>query len=167
MTTHTTRLPHRGMPADGLTQALHAEFAARWPGHAPGLDAILHYALVPAGKLLRPQLVALSALAVGGTLERVLPAAVGFKYAHVGSMVHDDIIDTDAVRRGRPATHTQFGTSRAIIAGNALYFAWFSALAECGARGAAPHQVARSLAIQAEAAQEACRGGSRGDRHVR
>lgn len=160
MTVQATWPPTQEVTADGIADALAAELAVRWPAKATGLDAVLHYALLPAGKLLRPTLVALSALAVGGELERVLPAAIGFECAHAGSLVHDDIIDHDTVRRGRPAAHARFPASQAIIAGNALYFAWFSALPECAARGATPHQVARALAIQADAGHEACRGAA-------
>ncbi|MFD8982666.1 polyprenyl synthetase family protein [Streptomyces sp. NPDC059564] len=38
----------------------------------------------------------------------MLPAAVGFEPVHTGSLLHNDIIDQDAVRRGRPAVHAAF-----------------------------------------------------------
>ncbi|MGW4913264.1 polyprenyl synthetase family protein [Streptomyces sp. NPDC004270] len=136
------------------------EFARRWPEHAAGLDAVHRYALLPSGKLLRPHLLARSALAVGGSLEAVLPAAVGFEAAHTGSLLHDDIIDQDALRRGRPAVHAAFGPQMAIVAGNALFFTWFTALAECAAYGIPHQRIVAAMAIQAEAGQQICRGAA-------
>src|SRR5581483_6111011 len=108
--------------APELPALLRAEFSRRWPDGTTGLDAVYHYALIPSGKLLRPLLVVRSALTVGGELFGVLPAAVGIECVHVGSLMHDDIIDKDSTRRGRPAVHTVFGPEQAIVAGNALYF---------------------------------------------
>ncbi|MGW8782597.1 polyprenyl synthetase family protein [Streptomyces sp. NPDC055796] len=136
------------------------EFASRWPEHAVGLDAVHRYALLPSGKLLRPHLLARCALAVGGSLKAVLPAAVGFEAAHTGSLLHDDIIDQDAIRRGRPAVHTAFGPQMAIVAGNALFFTWFTALAECAANGIPHQRIVQAMEIQAQAGQQICRGAA-------
>jgi len=62
------------------------------------------------GKAMRPALTLWSAGAVGGA-ERVayaLPAAAAFELFHTYSIVHDDIIDRDATRRGGPTVHRQF-----------------------------------------------------------
>ncbi|MGW1871675.1 polyprenyl synthetase family protein [Streptomyces mauvecolor] len=40
------------------------------------------------------------------------PAAVGIECAHVGSLVHDDIIDRDTRRRGRASVHSRDGVPR-------------------------------------------------------
>ncbi|MGX1887144.1 polyprenyl synthetase family protein [Streptomyces sp. NPDC055287] len=141
--------------------ALATEFARRWPENAAGLDSVHRYALLPSGKLLRPHLLARSALAVGGSLAAVLPAAVGFEAAHTGSLLHDDIIDQDAIRRGRPAVHAAFGPQMAIVAGNALFFTWFTALAECAAHGIPHERIVAAMEIQAEAGQQICRGAAR------
>jgi geranylgeranyl pyrophosphate synthase len=143
-----------------LTGLLVQEFARRWPEGVAGLDAVHRYALLPSGKLLRPHLVARSALAVGGILEPILPAAVGFEAAHTGSLMHDDIIDRDAVRRGRPAVHAAFGSETALVAGNALFFIWFATLSECAKRGIPSQHIVRAMEIQAEAGQEICRGAT-------
>ncbi|EFL20030.1 predicted protein [Streptomyces sp. C] len=146
--------------SDFLAEVLAKEFTRRWPEHAGGLDAVHRYALLPTGKLLRPRLLALSALAVGGSLRAVLPAAVGFEAAHTGSLLHDDIIDQDALRRGRPAVHTEFGPQMAIVAGNALFFTWFTTLAECAAHGIPHQRIVAAMETQAKAGQQICRGAA-------
>ncbi len=144
--------------AQRLAELLRAEFARRWPGGLMGLNAVYHYALIPSGKLLRPLLLVRSALTVGGDLFRVLPAAVGIECVHVGSLMHDDIIDQDSTRRGRPAVHAMFGHEQAIVAGNALYFSWFAGLAECLRRGIPSDRIAHAMAVQADSGIEVCRG---------
>ncbi|PRW64875.1 family 2 encapsulin nanocompartment cargo protein polyprenyl transferase [Actinopolyspora mortivallis] len=72
------------------------------------------------GKALRPALVLLAAEAVGGTAEQALPAAVAVELVHNFSLIHDDVIDTDATRRHRPTAWSVFGASAAILAGDSL-----------------------------------------------
>jgi len=151
------RADPRQAPVD-VPALLAAEFAARWPDEVHGMDAVHGYALLPTGKLLRPALVVHSALAVGGDAEQVLPAAVGMECVHTGSLVHDDIVDADDERRGRPAVHVAFGPERAIIAGSSLYFAWFAMLAECAGRGVPAERIARAMAVQAESGRAMCQG---------
>ncbi|MER7048449.1 polyprenyl synthetase family protein [Streptomyces jumonjinensis] len=128
---------------------------------ALGLGSAARHALLPAGRLLRPLLLVRSALAVGGAVGPVLPAAVGLECVHAGSLVHDDIIDGDRTRRGRPAVHDRFGPATAIVTGNALFFSWFEALCECAARGVPETRVAAACRIQAEAGRRICEGAAR------
>ena len=60
------------------------------------------------GKALRPVLLVLAALAAGydGELEALLPAAAAVETYHTATLVHDDIIDQDELRRGAPTVHT-------------------------------------------------------------
>ncbi|SOE58217.1 geranylgeranyl diphosphate synthase, type I [Streptomyces sp. OV198] len=150
--------PDPPSPRVEFAELLEAEFGRRWPGRSVGLDAVHRYAMIPPGKLLRPLLVLHAALTVGGELGAVLPAAVGIEGAHVGSLLHDDIIDRDTQRRGRAAVHTEFGPAQAVVAGNALFFSWFAALSECGRLGVPADRVERAMAVQAEAGVAICRG---------
>ncbi|MFJ2033220.1 polyprenyl synthetase family protein [Streptosporangium sp. NPDC087985] len=72
------------------------------------------------GKALRPALAVLSARAAGGNVERCLPAAAAVELVHAFSLLHDDIMDGDRMRRHRPAAWTVFGRSETILAGDAL-----------------------------------------------
>jgi geranylgeranyl diphosphate synthase type I len=132
----------------------------RWPEKSSGLDEICRYALVPCGKLFRPILLLESALAVGGEARAVLPAAVGAECGHVASLIHDDIIDDDDLRRGRPSVQYKFGIGDAIVAGDALIFDMFAGLAECQGRGVPDARVVMALASVARAGVDLCRGQS-------
>src|SRR4030065_443158 len=62
----------------------------------------IEYATLSQGKRLRPLLTILSAESVGGNRERVLSLALAFEFMHTATLFHDDIIDQDEMRRGRP-----------------------------------------------------------------
>jgi geranylgeranyl diphosphate synthase, type I len=72
------------------------------------------------GKFLRAALVMLCGQAVGAAPAAVLPGAVAVEFVHNFSLLHDDIMDNDDHRRGRPSAWVAFGLSDAILAGDAL-----------------------------------------------
>ncbi|MEU0556048.1 family 2 encapsulin nanocompartment cargo protein polyprenyl transferase [Dactylosporangium sp. NPDC006015] len=83
-----------------------------WDEHGRPVDA-------DPGKALRPALVLLGAAAVGGAGQAVT-GAVAVELVHNFSLLHDDVMDGDATRRHRPTAWSVFGTSAAILAGDAL-----------------------------------------------
>jgi geranylgeranyl diphosphate synthase type I len=145
----------------GLIALVEERLEADWSlrGRAR-IDEICHYAVLPGNKLLRPILLLESAGAVGGDVEQLVPAAAGAEAGHVASLVHDDIIDGDQVRRGRPAVHAAFGVDDAIVAGDMLIFYLFLGLAACGSRGVAADRVASAMEAVAQAGLDMCRGQS-------
>ncbi|MFJ3580816.1 polyprenyl synthetase family protein [Streptomyces sp. NPDC090127] len=75
---------------------------------------------VRGGKAVRPALVFLAARAVGGLPESAVPGAVAVELVHDFSLLHDDVIDGDPLRRHRPAAWTVYGVPSAVLAGDAL-----------------------------------------------
>ena len=144
----------------GLIDEVRTRLAGRWAGDPSLLARTCAYAHTPPGKLFRPILLLESALAVGGDPRWALPAAVGAESGHVASLVHDDIIDCDDTRRGRPAVHASFGVGDAIVAGDALIFDLFAGLAECHAAGAPADRVVAALAVVSRCGIDLCRGQS-------
>jgi geranylgeranyl pyrophosphate synthase len=94
---------------------------------------VYEYALLPAGKLFRPKLVAASYQATLGeqTMKRELQNPLSnlsllcsvVEIHHAYTLVHDDLpcMDDDDMRRGRPSTHIQFGQWQALLAGDGLH----------------------------------------------
>lgn len=80
-------------------------------------------------KSVRPALTLLACQAVGGDPRNAHPAAVAVELVHNASLLHDDIIDRDPLRRGRPALWVAKGVPAAILAGDALFFAAVQTLA--------------------------------------
>ena len=137
---------------------LQRELERRWPGGLPNVDGVSRYALLPTGKLLRPLLVVESACAVGGTAEDVVAAALGLEYLHVGSLIHDDVIDGDATRRGRPTVAARYGTPEAIVAGDALIIGTFVAVTEHAGPGLSAERQLAVVHALSRAGVDLCRG---------
>lgn len=73
---------------------------------------------VSGGKRLRP-LFTIVAAATGDVFdERVIDAAAAVELVQVGSLVHDDILDKAATRRGRPTINAVEGVNHAVLAGD-------------------------------------------------
>jgi geranylgeranyl diphosphate synthase, type I len=69
-------------------------------------DSIFSYILSPA-KRLRPCILLMACGSVGGEEREkmAIPAAVGIELFHTWTLVHDDLIDNDHLRRGKPTIH--------------------------------------------------------------
>ncbi len=85
------------------------------------------------GKRLRPVFLMLVFEVLGGeNREMALDVAYALELAHNASLVHDDVIDLDLVRRGRPALWRRIGIGRAVIEGHRIINAAFSTALEKG-----------------------------------
>jgi geranylgeranyl diphosphate synthase type I len=120
------------------------------------------------GKRLRPAVLLFACAAVGGDESQALPAAAAVELFHNWSLVHDDIIDNDDLRRGQPTAHRlaaalareqlgletasaeHYGQSAAILAGD-LILAWaVRMLLRCRDRGVSPDVVLDLMARLAD-----------------
>jgi geranylgeranyl diphosphate synthase type I len=72
------------------------------------------------GKRVRSLLMLLSCEAVGGEVSDMLPYAVATEFMQTASLIHDDLIDDDDMRRGVESTHRRFGSKMAVLAGDLL-----------------------------------------------
>ncbi|MFJ5136194.1 polyprenyl synthetase family protein [Streptomyces sp. NPDC088707] len=82
------------------------------------------------GKGVRQALALLGAEAVGADGADGIPGAVAVELVHTFSLLHDDIMDADALRRQRPAVWKSYGTGPAVLAGDALLAQAVTSLAE-------------------------------------
>ena len=80
-------------------------------------NQIIKYMFKTGGKRCRPLLVALSTQALGGDFEESLDAAAAIEIIHAATLVFDDLIDKDQVRRGVPTIHMAFSNEKAITSG--------------------------------------------------
>lgn len=112
--------------------------------------------LLAGGKRLRPAVLLLAANAVKpGRADDLITAAIAVEMTHTFTLIHDDIMDGDATRRGVPTVHTKWDEPTAILAGDVLYAKSFEyithALAEDKAR-------VRAVALLARTCTEICEG---------
>jgi octaprenyl-diphosphate synthase len=81
----------------------------------------LRYAL-EGGKRVRPLVLLLASEAVGNTEdEKAMDAAVAVELLHAESIIHDDIIDQEASRRGRAAFHVRYGYSTSLLTADFVF----------------------------------------------
>ncbi|MFE1292342.1 polyprenyl synthetase family protein [Streptomyces sp. NPDC058751] len=97
------------------------------------------------GKGVRQALAVLGARIVSGPAEAGVPGAVAVELVHVFSLLHDDIMDGDALRRGRPAVWKAYGTGPAVLAGDALFALAVETLARTPRSGSAVSQLTTAL----------------------
>ncbi len=81
---------------------------------------VARHILEAGGKRLRPFLTVLMARLLGDRGQRIYDLAVTMEMLHAATLLHDDVLDDAANRRGKPAAHTRFGVAQTILAGDAL-----------------------------------------------
>ena len=80
------------------------------------------HVLCAGGKRLRPAMVALSALAIDPEPDcaRVETVGAAVELVHMATLVHDDVVDDTATRRGLPTANAVFGNGIAVLTGDYL-----------------------------------------------
>lgn len=86
----------------------------------PLLAVPTKYAILSGGKRLRPLICMLCAEVVGGDYTETREAFLALELIHSGTLVHDDMIDDDLYRRGKPSAQVRFGGKVAVLTGDAL-----------------------------------------------
>ncbi len=105
-----------------------------FPSDPELLYAPIGYSLAEGGKRLRPMLVLLSCQLFSDDIQQALPAAAAVELFHNFTLLHDDIMDNAAVRRGKPSVYAKWGQNVAILSGDAMLIAAYQQLGE-----SAPH----------------------------
>jgi geranylgeranyl pyrophosphate synthase len=102
--------------------------------HGPELARHASGTLSAGGKRLRPLLVFLCASEDGDP--RLVSAAAAVELLHMATLVHDDVLDRAALRRGRPTVFAQGGRPAATATGDLLFSRAFAELVSTGSRRA-------------------------------
>ena len=82
------------------------------------MDDIVTRYLKIKGKQIRPILVILSARMFGSVSREVLLAGAALEMVHNASLIHDDIVDETALRRGMPTINATMGNHIAVLVGD-------------------------------------------------
>ena len=135
---------------DDLT-AVEAQLTAQTASAYSFVDMAVQHVVEGGGKRLRPILVVLSAKVCGyeGSDAHTLAAVV--ELIHVASLVHDDVLDEAAIRRGRETLQTKWGNKVAVLVGDYLHARVLSMLVARRADDPA-------MAILADTTQAMCEG---------
>jgi octaprenyl-diphosphate synthase len=97
-------------------------FKQSMKSNVPLLDIIMNYIIKRKGKQMRPMLVFLSAKMIGNgsTSQRAYIAAALIELLHTASLVHDDVVDNSAYRRGFFSINALWKSKIAVLAGDYL-----------------------------------------------
>lgn len=93
------------------------------------LHDVCAYLPLAGGKRLRPLLALLSCGAFSD-YRKAMPFGVSLELIHNFTLLHDDLMDRDAIRRGIKTAHVVYGEPLAILAGDALYSIAFEYIAD-------------------------------------
>lgn len=102
---------------DRINQRLLESVSPRLPRT---LSEPIHYFLNNPSKKIRPLLNLFCCEAVGGNAEDAIPAATAIELFHDFTLIHDDIMDEDELRRGKLTIHKKWDSGTAILVGDAL-----------------------------------------------
>ncbi|EDZ68026.1 polyprenyl synthetase family [Nitrosococcus oceani AFC27] len=108
--------------------------------------------IIKNGKRIRGCLVFLMNQTQEGKLEDALPRAVAIECIQAASLIHDDYLDEDVIRRKRPATWTVEGPRRAVLLGDIMFATAIQSMAELSKDDGAT--VARAIATVANGAYQ-------------
>ncbi len=116
------------------------------------------YLISAGGKRLRPYLTVKACEAVGGLAKYAIPFAASLEILHNFTLVHDDVMDNDDLRRGKPTVHKKFGEPMAILAGDLLFAKVYQAVLDHAPPHMSSDEVVLSLAKMTDAIILLCEG---------
>ncbi len=124
-----------------------------FPAEPELLYAPIGYSLAGGGKRLRPMLLTLACGIFTDDIQRALPAAAAVEVFHNFTLLHDDIMDNAAVRRGKPSVYAKWGQNVAILSGDAMLICAYRLL-----NAISPQLLPQVLATFNTMALEVCEG---------
>jgi octaprenyl-diphosphate synthase len=85
------------------------------------INQIAHYIVHAGGKRIRPRLVLLFASALGYDGPHRYTLAATVEFIHTATLLHDDVVDESALRRGQQTANALFGNAASVLVGDFLY----------------------------------------------
>jgi octaprenyl-diphosphate synthase len=94
---------------------------ARLSSRVALIDQISGYIVGAGGKRIRPRLVLLFSAALGFDGPERFELAAIVEFIHTATLLHDDVVDESALRRGRATANATFGNAASVLVGDFLY----------------------------------------------
>ena len=96
------------------------------------IDQISHYIISAGGKRIRPMLVLLFSGALGFVGRERFEMAATVEFIHTATLLHDDVVDESALRRGRRTANALFGNAASVLVGDFVYSRAFQMMVSVG-----------------------------------
>ncbi|MDP6968473.1 MAG: polyprenyl synthetase family protein [Gammaproteobacteria bacterium] len=100
--------------------------------NVPLVEKIGEYIIHSGGKRLRPLLALLAARACGYKGDQHITLATVIEFIHTATLLHDDVVDTSNMRRGKPTANHKWGNPSSVLVGDFLYSRSFEMLVTIG-----------------------------------
>ena len=85
------------------------------------IDQIAHHIIGAGGKRIRPMLVLLFSSALGFDGPERFELAATVEFIHTATLLHDDVVDESALRRGRQTANAMYGNAASVLVGDFVY----------------------------------------------
>ena len=101
--------------------AVDAVIAQRLESSVPLVGTVSRHIIAAGGKRLRPALLLLVCGALGYTGAQRFNLAAVVEFIHTATLLHDDVVDDSALRRGNATANDVFGNPASVLVGDFLY----------------------------------------------
>jgi len=113
-------------------EAVDREINHRLQSEVALINQLGAYIIHSGGKRLRPLLVVLSARALGYQGDKHITLAAIIEFIHTATLLHDDVVDASALRRGQATANSVFGNEASVLTGDFLYSRAFEMMVDVG-----------------------------------
>ena len=137
------------MQIEAIYQSVESEFEAvntlirsQLSSDVPLVEKIAQYIVESGGKRMRPLLVLLSTRALLGSESNIkhdqlvasnfCKLATIIEFLHTATLLHDDVVDTSNLRRGRSTANAKWGNAPSVLVGDFLYSRAFQMMVDIG-----------------------------------
>lgn len=98
----------------------------------PLIHSVAEHIIASGGKRVRPALTLISSQLCGYTGARHVSFAASIEFIHTATLLHDDVVDESALRRGKPTANIEFGNKASVLVGDFLLSQAFQLMVEDG-----------------------------------
>jgi len=132
-------LASKPVSIDGLMALARADMAGvdalirdRMQSPVSVIPALAEHLIGGSAKRLRPLLTIAAARLAGSTDESCLKLAASVEFIHTATLLHDDVVDSSELRRGKVAAHLIWGAPASVLVGDFLFARSFELMVEAG-----------------------------------
>ncbi|MCH8551937.1 MAG: polyprenyl synthetase family protein [Natronospirillum sp.] len=113
-------------------RAVNEEIARELSSDVPLVEHIAEYIVSSGGKRLRPLVTLLTGQMLGYREPPLITLAAIIEFLHTATLLHDDVVDTSDMRRGRPTANNKWGNAPSVLVGDFLYSRAFQMMVRIG-----------------------------------
>ncbi|MGA0599892.1 polyprenyl synthetase family protein [Caulobacter sp. KR2-114] len=110
-----------------------ALIVARMQSPVSVIPALADHLIEAGGKRLRPLLTVAASRLCGGRGDAAWKLAAAVEFIHTATLLHDDVVDSSQLRRGKVAAHLIWGAPSSVLVGDFLFARAFELMVETGA----------------------------------